>query len=188
MARLSPSDESEIISASCAAARSDDRAEFDRLYRTEVNGLIRFFRRRLRSQDEAEDLAHDTLTQFLRASPVTQIQKPGGYLKRIAVNLLINRSKRAETHITDYSVGIAEAPDDPSSIDQHRELVGREDLEHYTKVLQQLHPRTLEIFLLSRVDGYTYKQIAAELGITLRSVKRRMLEAIAFIDQHRRGE
>jgi hypothetical protein len=30
--------------------------------------------------------------------------------------------------------------------------------------------------------------IAAELGITLRSVKRRMLEAIAFIDQHRRGE
>jgi len=187
MARLSSSDESEIMGGS-GAGRRDGRAEFDTLYRAEVNGLIRFFRRRLRSRDEAEDLAHDTLTQFLRASPATQIQKPGGYLKRIAVNLLINRSKRAETHITDYSVAIAEAPDDPSTIDQHRDLVGREDLEHYTKVLQQLHPRTLEIFLLSRVDGYTYKEIAAQLGITLRSVKRRMLEAIAFIDQHRRGE
>jgi RNA polymerase sigma-70 factor (ECF subfamily) len=186
MARLSQTDEADIAAGSGSSGNSG--ADFDSLYRAEVNGLIRFFRRRLRSQDEAEDMAHDTLTQFLRASPVTQIHKPAGYLKRIAVNLLINRSKRAETQITDFSVTIAEAPDDPSSIDQHRELIGREDLEHYTRVLQQLHPRTLEIFLLSRVEGYTYKMIAAELGITLRSVKRRMLEAIAFIDQHRRGE
>ncbi len=186
MARLPPSGEVDIAIA--GGSHGEDRAEFDRLYRAEVSGLIRFFRRRLRSQDEAEDLAHDTLTQFLKVSPVTQIQKPGGYLKRIAVNLLINRSKRAETHITDYSVAIAEAPEDPSTVDQHRELVGREDLEHYTRVLQQLPARTLEIFLLSRVEGYTYKMIASELNITLRSVKRDMLKAIAFIDQHRRGE
>jgi RNA polymerase sigma-70 factor (ECF subfamily) len=161
-------------------------ADFRELYKEEAPALVRFFRKRLRSSEEAEDLAQETLTRFLRASPVTQILSPQAYLKRIAGNLLRDRAESASTRLADLSVPLDESMEPPTPYDQHRELVGREELEHFNVVLQQLKPRTLEIFLMCRVDGYTYKEAAKKLGMTLFGVKWHMLKAIEHIDRHRR--
>lgn len=169
-----------------ATGQSVDRAGFDAIYRSDFPSLVRFFRRRLGSYDEADDLAHEALSRFLRASPVTEIATPQAYLRRIATNLLRDRAERASTRLSELSVPLMEGLDHPADYDQHRELEGRQELAHYTAVLRQLKPRTLEIFLLSRVDGYTYKEIAAKLGLSVWGVKRQMLKAIAHIDQHRR--
>lgn len=164
-----------------------DEAMFRDLYRDEAPALVRFFRRRIRSQEEAEDLAQETLARFLRASPMTQIQTPQAYLKRIATNLLRDRAERGSTRLAEISVPLIEGVDQPAPCDPHRELVGRQELAHFDEVLRLLKPRTLEIFLLSRVDGYTYKEIANRLGMTLFGVKWHMLKAISHIDQHRRN-
>lgn len=163
-----------------------EAAEFRDLYREEAPALVRFFRRRLRSSDEAEDLAHETLARFLRASPTTKIVTPQAYLKRIAGNLLRDRAQSASTRLSELSVPLDESMEPSTPYDQHRELVAREELEHFGVILQQLKPRTLEIFMMSRVDGYTYKEIAKKLGMTLFGVKWHMLKAIEHIDMHRR--
>ncbi len=160
--------------------------DFREFYKEETPALVRFFRRRLRSPDEAEDLAQEALARFLRASPMTQILTPQAYLRRIAGNLLRDRAESASTRLADLSVPLDESMEPPTPYDQHRELVGREELEHFNVVLQQLKPRTLEIFLMSRVDGYTYKEVAKKLGMTLFGVKWHMLKAIEHIDRHRR--
>ena len=164
-----------------------DESAFRELYREEAPALVRFFRRKVRSHDEAEDLAQETLARFLRASPVTAIQTPQAYLKRIATNLLRDRAERGSTRLAEMSVPLNEGLDQPGICDPYRELVGRQELAHFEQVLLQLKPRTLEIFLLSRVDGYTYKEIASRLGMTLFGVKWHMLKAISHIDQHRRN-
>ncbi|CAN5503268.1 sigma-70 family RNA polymerase sigma factor [soil metagenome] len=156
------------------------------MYRTEAGGLIRFLRRRLGGSDEAEDLAQEAFARFLRASPATQIQTPQAYLRRIACNLLKDRAERVSTKISQMSVSIDQGLDQPGHYDQHRELAAREELAHYQGVLEQLEPRTLEIFLLHRVEGYTHKEIAQRLGMNIWNVKRKMVKAIAHIDQHRR--
>lgn len=162
-------------------------SDFRDIYSAEAPALVRFFRRRLGSQDEAEDLAQEAMARFLRVSPATQILTPQAYLKRIASNLLRDRAERASTRLSQLSVPLIEGLDQPAPLDQHRELVGRQELEHFGVVLRKLKPRTIEIFLLSRVDGYTYKEIADRLGMTVFGVKRHMLKAIAHIDRHRRA-
>lgn len=174
-----------------ADGEHDDRGPgyvngFDEIYRTEAPALIRFFRRRLGSAEEAADLAQEALARFLRASPATQITTPQAYLRRIATNLLRDRAERASTRLSDLSVPLEQGLDRATDLDQHRELESREELAHYERVLLQLKPMTLQIFLLSRVDGFTYKEIAGQLGTSLWSVKRHMLKAIAHIDRHRR--
>ena len=164
-----------------------DEAAFRDLYREEAPALVRYFRRQLGSADEAEDLAQEALTHFLRISPATRIQTPQAYLRRIASNLLQDRAERGSTRISRMSVPLIEGLDQPAPSDQHRELVGRQELEHFDEILRQLKPRTLEIFLLSRVDGYSYKEIAGRLGMTLFGVKFHMLKAIGHIDRHRRA-
>ncbi|CDO35969.1 putative sigma-70 factor, ECF subfamily protein [Novosphingobium sp. KN65.2] len=149
--------------------------------------LIRFFRRQSRfaSHDEADDLAQEAITRFLRADHSTSLATPQAYLRRIAQNLLIDRAERGSTKIAERSVGLMEIHDLVAPDDQHRDLVGREELHHFNAILQQLKPRTLEIFLLSRVEGYTYKQIASKLGVTVWGVKWHMLRAIEHVDRNR---
>jgi RNA polymerase sigma-70 factor (ECF subfamily) len=173
-------------SAGPAAGKAGDALEFDAIYRSEVPSLVRFFRRRLGSYDEAHDLAHEALSRFLRASPTTQIATPQAYLRRIATNLLRDRAERASTRLAELSIPLVEGLDHPTDFDQHRVLESRQELDHYDVVLRQLKPKTLQIFLLSRVDGFTYKEIAGQLGMSVWGVKRQMLKAIAHIDQHRR--
>ena len=158
------------------------------LFHSERPWLIRLFRRKAccASHDEADDLVQETLLRFLRVSPATQVATPQAYLRRIATNLLRDRAERGSTRLAQISVPLVEGLDRPIDFDQHRELEAREELAHYDGVLRQLKPRTLEVFLLSRVDGYSYKEIAGRLGISLWSVKRDMLKAIAHIDRNRR--
>jgi RNA polymerase sigma-70 factor (ECF subfamily) len=44
-----------------------------------------------------------------------------------------------------------------------------------------LSPRRREVFLLNRVEGYSFPQIAAHLGITLSMVEKHAAKAVLFL-------
>lgn len=164
-----------------------DGETLDTLYRDETPWLLRFFRRRLGSVEEADDLAHETMARYIKASLSASIATPQAYLRRIATNLLRDRTERGSTRLSLVSAPIVEGLDAPADDDQHRALEAREELGYWEAVLRRLPARTLEIFLLSRVDGFTYKEIADHLDTSVWSVKRHMVKAIAYIDQNRSG-
>lgn len=59
------------------------------------------------------------------------------------------------------------------------------------RAIEGLPSRSRIVFLMNRVDGLTYREIARELGISRRAVRRAMLIAIATVDRtlsdHRDG-
>ena len=167
--------------------RSADDEAFVRIYRDETPGLVRFFRRRLGHADEADDLAHETMVRFIRAAPSTLIAAPQAYLRRIATNLLRDRAERGSTRIAAASVPLEEALHAPADDDPHRTVEGREEWNRWAVILRDLPSRTLDVFLLSRVDGFTYQEIAEHLDTNVWSVKRHMMKAIAHLDQNRSG-
>jgi RNA polymerase sigma-70 factor (ECF subfamily) len=154
---------------------SDSPEAFAMLYRQETGWLTRFFRARLRSTDEAHDLVQETMLRFLRAAQTTPITTSRGYLLTIASNLIRDHVERGSTLISRNSVDMIEDMEGPVGIDPHWE-----------QVIDELKPRTREIFLLSRVDGYSYKEIASAYGMTIWGVKKHMMKAIAHIDRYRR--
>jgi RNA polymerase sigma-70 factor (ECF subfamily) len=156
------------------------------LYQTEGSWLTRFFRARLRSVEDASDLVQETMLRFLRAQQSSTIDAPQHYLRRTAANLLVDHEMRGSTRIARNSVEMIVDIHSPITIDPHQDLESREELDYWDKVLSMLKPRTREIFLLSRVEGYSYKEIAAEYGMTIWGVKKHMTKAIAHIDMYRR--
>lgn len=157
------------------------------LYRHESGWLIRFFQGRLRSTDDAHDLVQETMLRFLKASQSSKIEAPQHYLRRIASNIVRDHVERSSTRITRGAVPLLEDMEAPVGIDPHRDLEGRQELEHWDAVLASLNNKTREIFLLSRVDGWTYKEIAAHYGMTVWGVNKHMTKAIAHIDRNRRA-
>jgi RNA polymerase sigma-70 factor (ECF subfamily) len=54
-----------------------------------------------------------------------------------------------------------------------------ETLQEIDGLLDELPPKVRDAFLLSQLDGLTYAQIAKQLNVSERSVKRYMVQAMA---------
>lgn len=185
-ARRSPEMDGSGCETSAQRASPPGDESLARIYRAETPGLLRFFRRRLASPDEAHDLTHETIARFIRATPSAGITTPQAYLRRIATNLLRDRAERGSTRLTLVSVPLEEALDISADDDPHRALEARQELQHWQRILNQLPARTREVFLLCRVDGYTYQEVADHLGISTWIVKRQMAKALAHVAHNRR--
>ncbi len=167
-----------------APDKHDPPARFGEIYRREVPRLVGYFFSKVGNRDDADDMAHETFTRFLSVAGPVNILSPGGYLTRIASNLLRDRAKRGSTKLARISFPIEEGHHAIASDDPHRELEAREEARRWKAILALLPPLTHEIFLLNRVERYTYAEIAIRLDITVWRVQKHMLKALRHIEIH----
>jgi RNA polymerase sigma-70 factor (ECF subfamily) len=159
--------------------------DLDVIYRTNKPRLLRWFRRRGSTVD-ADDLVQET---FARLAAVLQpvlpaIQNSERYITRIADNLLrdqarTRKSRSAADHLPFDEVEERELP----SFDQQNSLEARDMLDRLEQAMLKLKPRTREIFMAHRLDGFTYREIAARTGLGIKCVEKHMSRAIAHIDR-----
>lgn len=154
----------------------------DALYRTQAPRLLRFFARRS-GQDDALDLVHETFERLARreSESAPAVDRPEAYLSRIAGNLLRDRAKFAVRRAAAFHVSIDDVyliGDDP-----HDQLEARDMINRLETAMQRLRPRTREIFMACRLDGYTYTEVAERVGMSVRGVRKQMSLAIGEIDR-----
>jgi len=166
-------------------APTDDAraARFETLYREQAPRLQRRLRATLRSTEDARDLVQDAFARLLGAR--TLPREPAAFLNRIVRNLVIDRTRRRHVRGTELPLterdhpSVAPTQSEAIELDQTRLL--------YRASVEALPKRTREVFLLHRVDGIAYKDIAARLGISIRTVEWHVAEAIVRIDRDLRG-
>ncbi|KIH82082.1 sigma-70 family RNA polymerase sigma factor [Pseudomonas batumici] len=154
------------------------------LFRSHYPWLCTRLRRHLDSSASAEDIAADTFVQLLMAPDVGPIRQPRALLTTIAQRLIYQLWRRRDLERAHLDA-LQQLPDaeGPSPEDQARML---EALENIDSLLDGLPDKVKATFLLSRVNGLTYPEIAAELGISQRSVSDYMVRAGHTATCHRR--
>lgn len=143
--------------------------------------LIRYFSRRLLPQHEVEDLVHDVLVRLVRNKDFAGAESVRGYVFQTANSVLVDyvrrrASSRAGQHTSfdaDSHVGEVFGPD--------RVLQGKEELVRITAVLMEFPELTRTIFVLRRIEGMKYKDIAVRLGLSLSAVEKHMQRAVACL-------
>ncbi|MGE6695654.1 MULTISPECIES: RNA polymerase sigma factor [Sphingobium] len=158
---------------------------FPDFYNREKPRLMRFFTRQLGNQADADELAQEAFTRFVRTAPVQALENAQAYLTRIATNLLRDFIARGSTLLSKRSMLLDEDLDLVAASDTHRETQARQDLARWKLILEQLKPETLDIFLRNRVEGQTYVEIARELDVPLWVVQKQMLKAMKHVLAHR---
>ncbi len=142
--------------------------------------LKRFLLSRRVAEDEAEDLLQDLYIRVATTS-LGPIHQPRAYLYRMVNNLAHDRrrsrqrSERRDEVWTKNSLG----PDIERDPDPNAEqvMIAREELRRVQDALDELPPRTKEIFLNYRVEGIAQKAIADRLGVSLSSVEKHLQRA-----------
>ncbi|WP_437881411.1 sigma-70 family RNA polymerase sigma factor [Pseudomonas sp. LRF_L74] len=152
-------------------------SEIHRLYRDHHGWLLDWLRKRLRHADNAADLAHDTFVHILgKPQRVQELRQPRAWLSTVAHGLLVDRIRRQRVERA-YLESIAHLSDAevPSPDVQ---LILLETLARIDALLDGLPAKVRTAFLLSRLEGLGYKDIAAQMGISLSSVEKYMAQAI----------
>jgi RNA polymerase sigma-70 factor (ECF subfamily) len=143
--------------------------------------LTGYFRRRVRNDDEVEDLVQDVFARIVARDSETPVEHLGGYVARTAASVLADRGRRRSSRHADFHVEFDADRHADEEIDPERVLSGKEDLHAATAALLSLPERTRAVFVLRRLEGYRHGEIARHLGISVSAVEKHMVRAIRHL-------
>lgn len=146
------------------------------LYSDHHGWLNGWLRSKLGNAADAADLAHDTFLRLLNRSERMELTAPRAFLRTVARGLVIDHWRREELERA-YLEALARLPGHETPSPEARELVF-ELLESIAKMLDGLKPNVRRAFLLAQCEGMPYRQIAEQMGISLRSVERYVADAL----------
>lgn len=150
--------------------------EISSLYSDHRNWLQGWLRGKLGNACDAADLAQDTFVRLLNKHEALQLREPRAYLATIAGGLVANHWRRQALEQA-YLDALAAQPEALAPSPEDRCLI-LQTLEEIARLLDGLPASVRETFLLSQLDGLTYPQIAARLGITVNVVQKSMTRAL----------
>lgn len=147
-------------------------AWFDRYH----DQLLRFLARGLSDQSDAQDLAQEVFLRILRVEDPDLIRHPRAYLYRVAVNVIQEWRLRNQRFPVKDDHDLEQEPDEGGPIE---DIEASERAERLNKAVAKLPARYRAVLMLRVNQGLTHKEVAEELNITPRMVKRHLIKAYA---------
>jgi RNA polymerase sigma-70 factor (ECF subfamily) len=145
------------------------------LYNDHHHWLTGWLRRKLGCPESAADLAQDTFIRVLSAREAPTLIEPRAFLTTVAKRVLFNFYRRQDLERA-YLDALAQMPEQVAPSEEERAIILQTLLE-LDQLLDGLPTQVKRTFLLAQLDGLTYAQIGAELGISIATVKRHLHKA-----------
>ena len=150
----------------------------EELYTAHHAWLQGWLRRHLgEAAQHSADLAQDTFLRLLtRPRPIDAGRSPRAYLSTIARGLVVDHWRRHAVERAWFDT-LAAQPEALAPSPEDSALVV-EALCRISRLLDQLAPRARQAFLLARVDGCSAAEIALEMGVSQRMVRKYVAQAM----------
>jgi RNA polymerase sigma factor (sigma-70 family) len=146
--------------------------------------LFRYLRGLVPSADDAAELVQESYARFLRHPSASRLEAVArSYLFQTATNLARDHFRRRATHHSGQHCDVDEVSIADQASDPEQTLVWAETIESIKQGIKELRPVTRRVFLLSRFRNKSYSQIGGMLGLSTRTVERRMSEAVAELSK-----
>ena len=153
------------------------QSHFNQVFLTQRVILLRTLQRMVNNPSTAEDLLQETYLRVTRALSERTVEHLEPFVFQTARNLALDhlRSRRIQsrTVLEDVPTEVIESV--PSSLSTPEEAhQAAQLLERLSVSLSQLSARQQRIFILSRLHGCSYQEIARELDGSLSTVQKEL--------------
>ena len=134
------------------------------------------------SRSTAEDAVQEAYFRFVPPpGPPTHMGSPASYLFRIVRNIAIDMTRRVSSEAR-RDAQLAQTTDDVARAPSPEEkTVHRQTLALVKSALDELPAQTRKAFEMKRLDGETYEEIAAHLGLSKSGAHRLVQSALTHI-------
>ncbi len=139
--------------------------------------LLKLLRRRGHSREDAEDLIQDAFLSLHTYCRKADVRSQEGFLVRAVLHR--STSLHRDRHRGRYTGEPIESLSLVDPAPAMEEVISAEErLDRITRALNAVGPRTRDVFLMHRLWGFSYPEIAKQLGVTVSAVERRIARAI----------
>ena len=151
-----------------------DEQAFKELYREYFIKLYRFGFSIVHCRESAEEIVHDVLINlWKKRNSFDEIEHLNTYLyvsvKNLSLNYLRNQGKRIYLDLEILYGETAYCSIDPESL-----MISKEKAEALDSIINSLPVKCRLIFKLIKVDGMKYKEVAALLNLSLKTVENQL--------------
>lgn len=144
-------------------------------------GLLKRVTRHTRGSGDAEDLLHSAYLRLERYRNEHVVENPTAFLVRTAVNIAVDVHRHERFWDVPDPAQVGRCADDAPLQDEV--IAARERLERVKEGLAKLPLRTREIFLMHRLEGMKYREIAAHFGISQSAVEKHIARTMLFLTE-----
>lgn len=160
----------------------NDASAYKLLFNTYYNWLCNYIYSLCNDPILAEDLAQETMIKFWeKRKKITVKTSLKNYLFRTCHNEFLQHIRKKKIKVDfldqvrwDVLTAVYEEDKTPES----------NRIEILNKLIDQLPPRCKEVFILNKMERRKYKEIANDLGISIKTVENHMSKALSFLREH----
>ena len=145
-----------------------------------VPALRSYFSKRL-SVNEVDDLVQEVFVRIQAHRSREPIQHPDRYLFTVAASVLKDRSRRRTVRHEAAHESLGEDHHPTEELTPERVLLDREALEVVVAAIDELPPRTRDVFVLHRFEEMSCSSIASELGMSISAVEKHIMKALRIL-------
>ena len=154
--------------------------------------LLDFIRRRIPDTDDAEDILQDVFFQFIEATRLTKpIENAGAWLFTVARNKITDLFRKKKPESLEKQM-IHSKEEDGEKLNLSDILPAQNDtpenkmlrtavMEELEEALDALPAEQREVFILSEIEGKSFKEISETTGASVNTLLSRKRYAVLFL-------
>ena len=164
--------------------KKGDMVAFNAIYNKYCYKLHEFVFMYLKQEEDAEEIVQEVFVKIWESRNKLDVYSSfEAFLFTIAYNATISllRKRVSENKSREYLKSLQQIDAAEQVID---EIQFKELDQKVQSLLEQLTPRQKEIYLLSREDGLTHKEIAGKLNISESTVNNHLVTTLKYLKSH----
>lgn len=171
------------------AHASGDKEAFEMLYRLYFPRLYAFSLKIINDSSLAKDVVQNVFIKIWESPTASNMENPEAFIYQMVRNASLNyirhlkvvenlKSKVKEKYLGEELYYIDLAGNEPCV------LIEKELEDEITEVMNSLPEKCLTVFKLSRIEGLKNREIADQLGISLKTVEKHISKALHIYRDH----
>lgn len=172
---------------------TEEKAQIDKIVKTEQKRLLGFIRRRIGDEPDAKDIMQDVFYQLtVGFNDIRSVEKITSWLITVAKNRITDYfRKKRPVSLSNLKMNINNDSDEPPlMLDEILPTLTRNPEDEYMrdviwhaieKSLEQLPEEQKEVFILNEFEEMSFKEISAQTGVGVNTLLSRKRYAILWM-------
>ncbi len=153
---------------------------FDQFFKSHAKLLRNYLYYKFGDMDQAEDLVQDSFIKLWNNCSKVSLDKAKSYVYTIATNLGISSTRHQKVKFK-YQNYVTQHTTDSTNESPEFIILEKEYLEKLKSAIADLSERQREVFLLSRIEKKTYKEIAELSNVSVKAIEKLMHKALVSL-------
>ncbi|GAA4106557.1 RNA polymerase sigma-70 factor [Aquimarina addita] len=154
-----------------------DEQVFDSFFKSHAKLLRSYLYYKFGDLDQAEDMVQDSFIKLWNNCTKVPLEKAKSYVFTVATNMGISNTRHQKVKFK-YHNFITQCKSDSTNESPEFIILEKEFMEKLQNAIADLPERQREVFLLSRIDKKTYKEIAALSDVSVKAIEKLMHKAL----------